>query len=216
MYTCPLCNESDIQFYWEDKRRQYLQCQCCKLVFVEPSQRLSSEQEKAIYDQHENSPNDEGYRRFLSRIADPLGERIGENKHGLDFGCGPGPALAMMMREQGHLVDLFDLYYYPEIEVLDNRYDFVTATEVIEHLYQPNEVWQQWLKLLKPGAWLGLMTKLVRDVEAFSTWHYKNDQTHVLFFSRATFEYLAERDNLELEFIGNDVILLRKSNHEST
>ena len=42
-------------------------------------------------------------------------------------------------------------------------------------------------------------------------WHYKNDQTHVVFFSRQTFEYLAERDKLDLEFIGNDVILLRKS-----
>ncbi|MCA2423427.1 class I SAM-dependent methyltransferase, partial [Vibrio alginolyticus] len=30
-------------------------------------------------------------------------------------------------------------------------------------------------------------------------------------FSRDTFQFLAERDKLELEFIGNDVILLRKT-----
>ncbi len=216
MYICPLCKGTDNQFYHEDKRRQYLQCQSCQLVFVDPSQRLTPEQEKAIYDQHENDPGDQGYRRFLSRIAEPLDERLGSNQQGLDFGCGPGPALAQMMRERGHNVDLYDLYYYPQPEVLQKQYDFVMATEVIEHLYQPDEVWQQWLSLLKPGAYLGLMTKLVRDVEAFSTWHYKNDQTHVLFFSRATFEYLAERDSLNLEFIGNDVILLRKSKHEST
>lgn len=216
MYICPLCKGTDNQFYHEDKRRQYLQCQSCQLVFVDPSQRLTPEQEKAIYDQHENDPSDQGYRRFLSRIADPLDERLGENQQGLDFGCGPGPALAQMMRERGHNVDLYDLYYYPQPEILNKQYDFVMATEVIEHLYRPDEVWQQWLNLLKPGAYLGLMTKLVRDVEAFSTWHYKNDQTHVLFFSRATFEYLAERDSLDLEFIGNDVILLRKSKHEST
>ncbi|GAM54645.1 putative methyltransferase [Vibrio ishigakensis] len=185
-------------------------------MFVDPSQRLTPEQEKAIYDQHENDPGDQGYRRFLSRIAEPMDERLGSNQQGLDFGCGPGPALAQMMRERGHNVDLYDLYYYPHSEVLQKQYDFVMATEVIEHLYQPDEVWQQWLSLLKLGAYLGLMTKLVKDVEAFSTWHYKNDQTHVLFFSRATFEYLAERDSLDLEFIGNDVILLRKSKHEST
>lgn len=194
MYICPLCKGTDNQFYHEDKCRQYLQCQSCQLVFVDPSHRLTPEQEKAIYDQHENDPGDQGYRRFLSRIAEPLDERLGSNQQGLDFGCGPGPALAQMMRERGHNVDLYDLYYYPQPAVLQKQYDFVMATEVIEHLYQPDEVWQQWLSLLKPGAYLGLMTKLVRDVEAFSTWHYKNDQTHVLFFSRATFEYLAERD----------------------
>ena len=36
-----------------------------------------------------------------------------------------------------------DLYYYPDKSVLDNSYDVVTATEVIEHLYEPNQVWQQ-------------------------------------------------------------------------
>ncbi len=115
-----------------------------------------------------------------------------------------------MFEEQGYDMSLYDLYYYPESSVLNNSYDFVTATEVIEHLYEPNLVWQQWLSLIKPLGWLGLMTKMVVDVDAFAKWHYKNDQTHVVFFSRATFEYLAQRDELALEFIGNDVILLRK------
>jgi 2-polyprenyl-3-methyl-5-hydroxy-6-metoxy-1,4-benzoquinol methylase len=116
-----------------------------------------------------------------------------------------------MLQEQGHAMSLYDIYYHPDTKVLDNTYDFMTATEVIEHLYQPNQVWQQWLNLVKPGGWIGLMTKMVIDVEAFATWHYKNDPTHVVFFSRNTFRYLAERDQLELEFIGNDVILLRKA-----
>lgn len=55
------------------------------------------------------------------------------------------------------------------------------------------------------------MTKLARDVDAFAHWHYKNDPTHVSFFSRETFSFLAERDGLEVEFVGNDVILLRKT-----
>ena len=54
----------------------------------------------------------------------------------------------------------------------------------------------------------------VIDLEAFACWHYKYDPIHVSFFSPLTFRYLAERDNLELEFIGNDVILLRKLSSE--
>ncbi len=56
------------------------------------------------------------------------------------------------------------------------------------------------------------MTKLVIDADAFKSWHYKNDPTHVSFFSRETFRFLAERDGLDVDFVGNDVILLRKKN----
>ena len=186
MYTCPLCHHQGVNHYFEDKRRAYLQCQQCELVFVKPDKRLEANEEKAHYDLHENDPSDAGYRRFLSRIADPLTDKISSNSYGLDFGCGPGPTLSIMLEEAGH-------------------------TMVIEHLYHPDKVWQQWLNLVKPKGWIGLMTKLVIDVDAFAGWHYKNDPTHVAFFSRQTFQFLAERDKLELEFIGNDVILLRKT-----
>jgi hypothetical protein len=120
-----------------------------------------------------------------------------------------------MLREAGHKVALYDIYYQPDTDVLKTTYDFVTATEVIEHLFNPQKTWSQWLNLVKPGGWIGIMTKLVTDLEGFARWHYKYDPTHVCFFSRATFCYLAERDKLELEFIGNDVILLRKSKQQS-
>tara|TARA_Y100000588_G_scaffold159460_1_gene173400 strand:- start:669 stop:1274 length:606 start_codon:yes stop_codon:yes gene_type:complete len=200
-----------VNHYFEDKRRVYLQCQQCELVFVKPDQRLEANEEKAHYDLHENDPGDAGYRRFLSRIADPLTDKISSNSYGLDFGCGPGPTLSIMLEEAGHTMELYDIYYHPETSVLEKTYDFMTATEVIEHLYHPDKVWQQWLNLVKPKGWIGLMTKLVIDVDAFAGWHYKNDPTHVVFFSRQTFQFLAERDKLELEFIGNDVILLRKT-----
>ncbi|WP_070970868.1 class I SAM-dependent methyltransferase [Vibrio sonorensis] len=211
MHTCPLCSSEHTQDYFSDKRRDYLQCQQCELVFVPAEQRLDAKSEKAHYDLHENDPSDQGYRRFLSRIADPVVDRIEPESNGLDFGCGPGPTLSLMLEERGHHMSLYDIYYHPDERVLDATYDFLTATEVIEHLYEPNKVWQQWLNLVKPNGWIGLMTKMVIDVEAFANWHYKNDQTHVVFFSRQTFRYLAERDQLELEFIGNDVILLRKT-----
>ena len=210
MHTCPLCHHEETQAYFEDKVRSYLQCPQCQLVFVAPEQRLSSEREKAFYDLHENDPADAGYRRFLSRVCDPMIECLAPQSYGLDFGCGPGPTLSLMLEEAGHQVALYDIFFHPDKDVLNVTYDFMTATEVIEHLHDPHTVWQQWLNLVKPGGWIGLMTKMVKNVEAFAGWHYKSDLTHVVFFSRETFQFLAERDKLELEFIGNDVILLRK------
>ncbi|MBS3799133.1 class I SAM-dependent methyltransferase [Pseudoalteromonas sp. T1lg75] len=208
--SCPLCDSAQISHYHQDKVRDYWQCADCALVFVAAYQHLSAADEKAIYDQHENDLNDEGYRRFLTRIFTPLNERLTMASSGLDFGCGPAPMLATMLQEQGHTVALYDLYYQPQQQVLQARYDFVCSTEVIEHLAQPQQQLQVWLELLRPGGTLALMTKLVIDVQRFATWHYKNDPTHIAFYSKETFAYIAERFGLTLEFIAADVIFLTK------
>jgi len=210
VHLCPLCLSTLTDFYHRDKNRSYYQCNECELVFVPPEFRLDAQTEKAHYDHHENGLNDIGYRQFLSRLASPLLERLSPYSVGLEFGCGPGPALAEIFKEAGHRISLYDIYYYPDAAALHQTYDFVSATEVIEHLYYPDKVWTQWLSLIKPGGWLAIMTKQVTDLDGFINWHYKLDITHVVFFSRATFEFLAKRDNLALEFIGNDVIFLQK------
>ena len=208
--NCNLCGSAKITPYHTDKRRDYWQCLHCCLVFVDQQQHLSPEQEKAIYDSHENTLEDLGYQQFLSRVSNPLLPRLKMSSRGLDFGCGPGPLLANMLSKAGHHVALYDLYYANNPEVLSGEYDFITCTEVIEHLAQPQDVLTQLIGLLKPGAPLAIMTKLVINAERFANWHYKNDQTHISFFSRDTFEYIAKRFNCAIEFIGNDVIILTK------
>jgi cyclopropane fatty-acyl-phospholipid synthase-like methyltransferase len=177
---------------------------------VPPEFHPDKTEEKRIYDLHENDPHDPGYRRFLSRLAEPLLVRLEEGSRGLDFGCGPGPALAMMLEEAGHAMALYDLFYRDDRAVLKDRYDFICATEVIEHLGHPAREVEALLGMLKEGGLLALMTKLVTGPEAFSRWHYIQDQTHICFYSRETFRFLAERYGLKLEFVDRDVIFLRK------
>lgn len=206
---CPLCS-SPAHWMLSDRKRSYWQCEHCLMVHVPAQWQLTAEQEKAEYDRHENHPDDPGYRRFLSRLAEPLLQRLPPASCGLDFGCGPGPALALMLREQGHQVSLHDLYYHPNPAALEQQWDFITATEVVEHLAAPRAVLEQLWRCLKPGGWLGLMTKRVSSPEAFSTWHYKSDPTHISFFSEHSFHWLAQHWQAELEIVGADVVLLRK------
>ena len=196
--------------YFHEKHRDYLSCENCGLVFVPQQFHLSQVDERAQYDLHENNPDDTGYRKFLSRLADPLFERLPANSKGLDFGCGPGPCLSVMLEEQGYQVDLYDLYYADNRSVFERDYDFITATEVIEHLSQPMTELQRLWKLLKPGGYLGLMTKLVADADKFANWHYKTDPTHISFFSVQSFEYLGEQWGSRPVFIGADVIIFQK------
>ncbi len=209
-YSCPLCGWRFHLFYYQDNNRAYRQCERCSLVFVEPQYHLSPMLEKAEYDLHENSPEDLAYRKFLSRLCQPLLALIGPGDQGLDFGCGPGPTLSVIMAEAGFTMNLYDIFYYKNPQALNQTYDFITATEVVEHLFQPGKLFSQLWGLLPVTGVLGLMTKLLSDVSSFSSWHYKNDLTHVCFYSRECFEYLAQSLNAQLTIIGDDVIILVK------
>lgn len=145
-----------------------------------------------------------------TRLIPPLDTSTKALK-GLEFGCGPGPALAAELQRLGLDVDLYDVFYHNDPEILDKQYDFVTCTEVVEHFNRPKRDLPILLDRVKPDGVLGIMTKLVIDKEKFKSWHYKNDLTHVAFFSQTTFEFVAEKFGFEVEFVGNDVILLTKS-----
>lgn len=208
---CPLCAATETAAYYEDRVRPYRQCSHCQLVFVPPSHHLSAAAEKAEYDLHENAVDDPAYRGFLSRLAEPLLHRIPANSSGLDFGCGPAAALADILRSAGHSVCTYDIYYQPQRSVLQGEYDFISATEVIEHLAQPAAVLDQLWALLRRGGTLGLMTKLLIDRDHFAAWHYIRDPTHIAFYSRGTLQWLAQRYGASLDIVGADVILLGKN-----
>jgi hypothetical protein len=206
---CPLCLKDTVKPFFEDTTRRYIRCCSCQLIFVPERYWLSLEDEKATYDLHENSANDPGYRHFLSRLSDPLLEKLQPQQYGLDFGCGPGPTLSIVLEEHGHHVKLYDPFYANNPSVLNTIYDFVCATEVVEHLRNPNKTFTSLFKLVKNRGWLGIMTKLVNDQNDFKNWHYIRDMTHICFYHRDTFLYLAQHFNAKLNFIGNDVILLQ-------
>jgi SAM-dependent methyltransferase len=207
---CPLCHGTDTPLFHEDDRRPYHRCGHCRLVFVPPEHFLPRSQERAHYDLHENDPADERYRAFLDRLCAPLLERLAPGSVGLDFGSGPGPTLSVMLEEAGHRVDLFDPAYADHPQVFDRQYDFITASEVVEHLHDPAGQLQRLWDCLRPGGVLAVMTGMVRDQSAFADWHYVRDPTHVCFYSSETFAWLASHWSARHEQVARDVTLLTR------
>lgn len=212
---CVLCANSDTQLKLIDDTRtqtgrRFYSCRNCGLIFVHPSDRLVREDEFERYEMHENDPEDPNYRKFLSKLFNPMNMRIPENSFGLDFGSGPGPTLNLMFEEAGHSVKIFDSFYHRDNSVFDEQYDFITTSETAEHLFDPLTEFDRLWNCLNPGGYLGVMTSQVPKTEKFSNWHYKNDDTHVSFYSEETFRWMAERWEAELEIINDSVVIFKK------
>jgi len=210
MFNCILCNSSNTHQVLKDRLYTYFACRNCGLHFVEPEQRLDPGVEKSRYDQHENSPDDPDYRDFLRQLFDPLSKRLPPGQFGLDFGSGPGPTLSLMFEEAGHSMNIYDPFYANKPSVFDEKYDFITTTETAEHLFHPRQEFEKLWGILKPGGYLGMMTLLLQQPAKFKTWHYRKDDTHVTFYQKKTFEWLADYLGANVEFFGDRVIILRK------
>lgn len=213
--TCILCQNRNIQLFFEDRSEQYAaryyQCSRCRLIFASSADQPTTEEEFERYETHENDPEDKGYRDFLRQLFAPLNNLIDSKSKGLDFGSGPGPTLHLMFEEKGHDMRIYDPFYADNTAVFDERYDFITATEVLEHLFRPRKELQRLWTCLRPGGYLGIMTMLANDdKQAFADWHYRLDLTHVTFYTRDTFRWLANRWDASLTFHDDRVIILQK------
>ncbi len=207
---CDLCLTHGADLILEADGMSYYRCSKCGLIFVPPGQHLPEDEEKRRYDLHENDPADPEYRSFLNTLLEPLIEKLTHGSSGLDYGCGPGPAVSTMMRELGFKMRDYDPHFLDRSEALDDQYDFITCTEVVEHFRSPAQEWERLVNLVKKGGWIGIMTDFVDEETDFSRWHYRRDQTHIAFYSKQTFLWIADQFNLEVSFPCNRVALFEK------
>ncbi|MGE0096784.1 MAG: class I SAM-dependent methyltransferase [Hydrogenophaga sp.] len=212
---CPVCEGPDGHLFQTVDGLAYARCPCCEATFLLPPHLPTPEAERAEYELHRNTADDIGYRAFLSRLAAPLIKRLAPGSQGLDFGCGPGPVLADLLREAGHQVVLYDPFFHADPAALNAQYEFITCTEVVEHFHHPAAEFRRLNGLLKPGGTLAVMTRLQTDDARFAQWHYRRDPTHVVFYRQATFEHLARTHQWTCEVAAPNVILLRRSHTPS-
>ena len=211
---CPLCLSEGATLFFTSRQknleRDYYHCETCDLVFVPPEFHIDADAARQRYLTHDNDPDNADYRRFLSRLWDELCPRLPEGARGLDYGAGPGPALAAMIEEDGFSAALYDLLFHPDEAVLADTYDFITCTETVEHFATPRADFLRLHKILAPGGYLGIMTDILEDKPTFPDWYYHRDPTHVAFYTRRTFRWIGEWLGLKVEFPRGRVMLLRK------
>lgn len=115
------------------------------------------------------------------------------------------------MAEKGFKVRNYDPFFFPDPGALLCAYDFITCTEVVEHLHAPRETFDLLRQVLRPGGVLGLMTSLIQPDTNFSTWAYARDPTHVVFYRPATLRWIARAYGWRLTSDDRRVALLERS-----
>ncbi len=186
---CPLCQtENPTQFF-----DGYYLCGECDLRFIDPQLRLSWDEEAKRYDLHDNRSEDPAYQDFIRPVTDAIQQRLPKTASGLDFGCGSDSAVMRVLSEAGYSVVGYDPKYFPDMNAFGRTYDFITATEVIEHLHSPITEFAKIRELLNPGGVLAVMTHFYSKQIDFEFWYYRRDPTHVCFYSHKTLHWIQRR-----------------------
>ncbi len=207
--NCPLCGAPGPFAAVADMRKRTLRaCPCCRLVFAATADLPAPGAEKERYARHRNGPDDAGYVAFLRQALEPALPFLKPEMRGLDFGCGHTPTLQLLLAAAGRHCENYDPFFFPAWP--EGLFDFLFATEVVEHFHHPAAGWTRMLSLLKPGGILTVMTASWEDLEAFATWGYASDETHVAFYHRKTLEWIFEKFGLAELAGGNPRVCVLK------
>lgn len=191
---CRLCNEATGSFY-KEKTREFVVCKNCRGVQLLPEYFISARAEEDRYLTHNNDVEDVRYQNFVSPITSGVLADFTTKNSGLDYGCGTGPVAATELEKKGFPVRLFDPYFHPDTEALENTYDFIICCEVMEHFHEPRQEFKTLSQLLNTGGKMYCKTSLFSEEIDFETWYYKNDPTHVFFYTEKSLDWI--RQNME-------------------
>ena len=210
---CRLCANPETEQWTDNKEKTYHYCCKCGLIQLDKAHLLSPTEEKERYLRHNNTPENKGYTTYLNDFIDtaviPSVKPGGEI---LDFGSGPVPALSKLLTARGFPTISFDPFFTDNTDWKNKSFDAIVAVEVFEHLHHPEIIIPRIRKTLKTDGYLIIRTLLHdEDHKSFMKWWYREDGTHVSFYSGKTIEYICSRWNFILRQIeGNCKITLKK------
>ena len=200
MVKCKICSSNTTTINDKQFDILYYQCNHCEFIQMDENKIVSFSDERKEYDLHENSILNTGYvnmfQDFLNTSVIPF-KQTGKL---LDFGSGPEPVLVQLINRDYDFDTMnYDIHYQPEKVYIDNIYDVITSTEVIEHLSNPIKVFKLFYDLLDDNGILAIMTLLNNNNTAsFLKWWYRRDVTHITFYTLKTMQILADITGFKL------------------
>lgn len=210
---CRICDNDAFMFFYVS--RAFYLCKNCGFIFTDCT--LTLEEIKKHYQSQYLNAFD--WDKEAITLLEIVNFAVKPRKI-LDFGSGSG-LLADELRSMGLEVDTYEPMQHGDFrsEDYNNSYDLVILNEVIEHITDVLKIIGYICPVTRPGGIIFISTCMTDAIinepdkfhELFGSWWYKDDQTHVSFFSQLTFEYIcAMKNDYQLKMIAacqNGVIL---------
>ncbi|QYA24991.1 class I SAM-dependent methyltransferase [Gramella sp. MT6] len=207
---CPLCQSSG-KLFFRNKSHTYLKCTYCFGIYMCADQLPKPEEEIVRYLNHNNDVNDVKYQNFVSPIVHSIFQDFKPNSsNGLDYGAGTGPVITKILNDHNYKITIYDPFFANNKGLLNHTYDYVVSCEVIEHFHNPSEEFKKLYKMLIKGGKLYCMTHLYNSEIQFENWYYKNDPTHVFFYSQETMDHIKSNFRFTDVFIKDRLIIFTK------
>jgi len=204
--NCVLCFNTNIKLFYKIKNREYCVCKNCKAVFLPAQYHLSCDKEKQRYLEHNNNVEDLKYQQSALPLIHRVKQNFSKNHLGLDFGAGTRPVVAKLLTDDCYSIKLYDPYFHNDFDALKTKYDYIICCEVIEHFSNPEKEFKLLKSILKKGGMIFCKTSLYNDNIDFKNWYYKNDLTHIFFYTVETLDWIKIHFNFLKLKINNNLI----------
>lgn len=190
--SCPICESVQLTSADLSSKGCFFGCQVCEYIFKDPSQRLGLSEERNRYLAHNNDISDSRYINYLMKTFDKVRPNLKGHETVIDYGCGPTQGLKQALNKTNFKVLSFDPIFFPDTFDESIRVDAIFCSEAIEHSFLPIQVFEYWNKILGPSGIITLRTAFHPGIKNLKDWWYLDDLTHVGFFNRETFHWIAE------------------------
>jgi 2-polyprenyl-3-methyl-5-hydroxy-6-metoxy-1,4-benzoquinol methylase len=194
----------------------FCKCPVCALIFTNETADNAAA-EKHYKSQWNNTDANfwkqqvEGLLGVIQRYRMPVG-RV------LDFGSGSGEITKEFQRRDIDATPLEPMVHgYLKDQNYPHKFDVVVGVEVIEHLPNLSQELKEIDRFLADDGIMLFTTILTNSfidsanaVDVFKGWWYKDDPTHVSFFSNKSIFKLAEIERYSADIYGDQLFVLKR------
>ncbi len=212
--SCKVCQGSTSLFY--ENGRRFFRCAHCAFIFS--PLKVSREEEEQHYKSQWGLADAETWRSKAEVLLNVI-LQYNTPKSILDFGSGCG-SLTQAFRVLGYPTTPLEpmIHGFLKDQEFKHPFDAIVGIEVIEHLPDPVSELRELEKVLAPGGVMVFSTLMTNAFinhplaqDHFSSWWYKDDPTHVSFFSNQTLDALARLRHYEIDVFADKLFAIRKS-----
>lgn len=207
--NCLICGSTTKTEYDKQLKADYYRCNC---GFIFKSRIIDGQEEYDHYAKHNNTMENTGYVDMFKKLLSKVEAYIKPDKM-LDYGCGPGPVLAELLKNEGCFVKTYDKYFEHDIDFSEYQYSTIFMTEVIEHMDEPLKELTRLRNLLSEDGHLIIQTMFIQ--EPYDSWWYRRDYSHISFFNVDVFEFIAKKIGFTILYTDNiSIIVLKRIERE--